>query len=244
MTVRMDINPAAFEDDSIALKYVIETIINNKVNTTEVVRVVSVDDAKNELTVIPVVKNVDAKGNAIEETNFYRIKYVRWQYGINSIMAKPSAGDVGLILVSKRDISKINSGIVDSRRKFNLADSIYIGGLCGFNQTPTQYIKFDENGIEITSPTKISVNAPTVETTATTVNATMANATISVSGTATITGGTVAVNGGSVSVSGGSVSLGSGENEKNVCLDGDPVFNGNNQQIGTVRATSTVVKAN
>lgn len=223
MSVEMDAEPAVFDDESLALQYVINTIINNKVNTVEVVRVVSVDEANNELTVIPIVKNVDAKGDAIEESNIYGLRYIRWQYGTNAIMAVPKTGDIGLILVSKRDISKINSGIVDSRRKFNLADSIYIGGLCGFNSTPTQYIKFTDEGIEITSPTKISLNAQSIE-------ATVEEATITASTNATITGGTV-------TVEAEAVNLG-GEGGVGVARIGDAVAG------GVIVSGSSIVKAN
>lgn len=227
----------SYENDSIGLMSLIRALIVDSVNTCEVVKVLKVDETKKELSVIPVVNNVYTNGKTIEETPIYGVKYIEWQYGLNAIQALPKVGDIGLILVSKRDISKIDSGIVNSKRKYSYSDSIYLGGLCGFNKTPTQFIKFDENGIEITSPTKIDIKAPTV-------NATMQEATINVSGIASITGGTVSVSGGSVSVSGSSVSIGSGSGEKAVCLDGDPVYNGNQQQIGTVRATSTVVKAN
>lgn len=188
MAELLDADPAVFADESLALQYVINTIINNKVNTTELVRVLSVDEQNKEISVIPIVKNVDAKGNAIEESEIYGVRYIMWQYGANAIQALPQVGDVGLILVSKRDISKIETGIVDSRRKFNLADSIYIGGLCGFNQSPTQFIKFNENGIEITSPTAISLTAP--------------NATINASGNVDLTAQNVNVNSESINLGG------------------------------------------
>ena len=219
MVVKMNTDPAVFEDDSLALQFVINTMINNKVNTMEVVRVVNVDEANNELTVIPVVKNVDSQGEAIQETNLYKVKFIRWQYGINALMAVPVAGDIGLILVSKRDISKIDTGVVDSRRKFNLADSIYIGGLCGFNATPTQYIKFDENGIEITSPTAINVNAPAINTTSDT-------ATITTTGATTITAtGDVNLTGAVVNVKGANINLGEGS-LSGVARIGDTVAGG------------------
>lgn len=238
MTVEMDVEPAVFDDETLALQYIINSLINNRVNTCEVVKVVSVDAGKNEVAVIPIVKDVDAMGEAIEESIIYGIKYLRWQHGANAIIAVPEVGDVGMMLVSKRDISKIDAGIVDSRRKFNFADGIYIGCLCGFNKEPTQFIKFDANGIEITSPTAVAVNAPTASITTT------GDTTITATGNATITGNAIAITGSTVAISGSAVSLGSGSTPKAVVLDGDPVYNGQQQQIGTVKATSTEVVAN
>ena len=130
-----------------------------------------------------------------------------------------------MLVVCTKDVSSIESGLVGSYRRYNLADGIYFGGLCGFNQTPTQFIKFDENGIEITSPTALTVNTQTM-----TVNA-QKSATVIAGETATI--------------SAQSVVLGSSNGDmKAIVLDGDPVYNGSQQQIGTVRATSTSVTAN
>lgn len=235
MTVEMGVEAAIFDDESLALEYVVKTLINNKINTCEVVKVVSVNSDKNEVAVIPVVKNVDAKGDAIEESTVYGIKYFRWQYGKNSIIAEPVEGDIGLMVVSKRDISKIDAGIVDSRRRFNLADGIYIGGICGFNQAPTQYIKFDDNGIEIKSDKEIKVNAQTITATSTT-------ATLTTTGDTTISGGNVTITGSNVAISGSAVSLGGGGGEKAIALDGDKVYSGTTE-IGIIKATSQNVKA-
>lgn len=238
MPVKMDADPEVFDSEALALQYIIRNIIKNEVNTCEVVRVVAVDSANKELTVIPVVCNVDASGNTVQESNIYCVKYFQWQFGGNLIEALPEVGDVGFIVVSKRDISKIKAGIVDSRRKFNLADSIYIGGLYGFNKIPTQYIKFNTNGIEVVSPTALNVSAPVVNVEATT------SATVS-TGEAVITAtGNVAISGSNVAITGSTVSVGSGSGGKAVVLDGDPVYNGSQQQIGTVKATSTAVTAN
>lgn len=245
MTVEMDVEPAVFDDETLALQYIINSLINNRVNTCEVVKVVSVDESKNEIAVIPIVKDVDAMGEAIEESVIYGIKYIRWQHGANAIIAVPEVGDVGLMLVSKRDISKIDAGIVDSRRKFNFADGIYIGGLCGFNQEPTQFIRFTANGIEITSPTAVAVTAPTasITTTGDTTITAGGNATITATGNATITGNAIAITGSTVAISGSAVSLGSGSTPKAVALDGDPVYSGT-KLVGNVRASSTEVVAN
>lgn len=220
-----------------SLLFLINSVVNN-VNTAELVKVIAVDEAKKEIDVIPIVAKPDSEGQRIEPAPIYGIKYIEWQYGTNAIIATPVVNDIGLLVVCTKDISSIDSGLVGSYRRYNLADGIYFGGLCGFNATPTQFIKFDENGIEVTSPTALTVNAPIM-----TVNA-ETSATV-MTGEATVTAtGNVAISGSNVSITGSAVSIGSGSGGKAVVLDGDPVYNGQQQQIGTVKATSTVVTAN
>lgn len=220
-----------------SLLFLINSVVNN-INTAELVRVIAVDEAKKEIDVIPIVAKPDSEGQRIEPAPIYGIKYIEWQYGTNAIIATPVVNDIGLLVVCTKDISSIDSGLVGSYRRYNLADGIYFGGLCGFNATPTQFIKFDENGIEVTSPTELTVNAPIM-----TVNA-ETSATV-MTGEATVTAtGNVAISGSNVSITGSAVSIGSGSGGKAVVLDGDPVYNGQQQQIGTVKATSTSVTAN
>lgn len=207
-----------------SLLFLINSVVNN-INTAELVRVIAVDEEKKQIDVIPIVAKPDSEGQRIEPAPIYGIKYIEWQYGTNAIIATPVVNDVGLLVVCTKDISSIDSGLVGSYRRYNLADGIYFGGLCGFNATPTQFIKFDENGIEVTSPTALTVNAQTM-----TVNA-QKSATVIAGETATISAQSVVLGSSSVDM-------------KAIVLDGDPVYNGSQQQIGTVRATSTSVTAN
>lgn len=215
-----------------SLLFLINSVVNN-VNTAELVKVIAVDEAKKEIDVIPIVAKPDSEGQRIEPAPIYGIKYIEWQYGTNAIIATPVINDIGLLVVCTKDISSIDSGLVGSYRRYNLADGIYFGGLCGFNATPTQFIKFDENGIEVTSPTALTINTPIA-----TVNA-QTSATIIAGETATITAGQTAT------ISAQSVVLGSsGGTMKPIALDGDVVLNGQQQVIGTIKSSSTAVTAN
>ena len=157
--LKMGADPSDFLDNFNALNYIVNGIVN-KVNTTELVKVVAVYPDRNKIDVIPIVKNANVENNPIEESIIYGIRYLEWQYGLNGIMAVPEVGDIGLIVVCKKDISEVEKGLVASFRKYCLADGIYLGGIKGLNQAPTQFIKFDSNGITVTSPTAITVNAP------------------------------------------------------------------------------------
>jgi len=76
----------------------------------------------------------------------------------------PKVGDIGIALFADRDISTVTAtkkqATPGSRRKFDMADGLYIGGV--LNGVPVQWIEFSEAGINITSPTAISLNAPDV----------------------------------------------------------------------------------
>jgi len=205
-------DPADFLDNLNALSYIINNIVR-KVNTTEIVKVVAVNTANNTIDVIPIVKNVNIENKPIEESIIYGIRYFQWQYGTNALISEPVVGDIGFIVICKKDISQAENGIIASYREYCLADGIYIGGICGMNAIPTQYIKFDANGISITSPTALDITAPVVNVTAST-SATITSPAINLGGT----GG------------------------KKVALDGDQVKSGNTV-VGTIVASSTTTKA-
>ena len=167
--IEQGFTPECLLDDLSALEYIIKSKIDNRVNTVDVVRVIAVNE-NNTVDVIPIIKNTTPSNEPIEETPIYGLRYIRWQYGTNGIKAKPSIGDIGLILVCKKDTSAIEAGIIGNNSKFNTANGIYLGGLNGLNQEPTQFIEFTENGIEITTNGTININAATAN-----INATMVN---------------------------------------------------------------------
>ena len=155
---KINIDPSVFIDDYNNLIYIIQSTINS-INTLELVQVKSVNDDKT-LDVIPIVKNVTTENKPIDESIIYGIRYLQWQYGSNMIKAVPEIGDIGLLLVCKKDISEVEKGLVGSFRKFNLADGIYIGGVYGLNPAPIQKIEFKGSSINITSGTELNITSP------------------------------------------------------------------------------------
>lgn len=214
-SLKMGMSPQEFADQYNVLLHIIRSVVSG-INTVEVVKVEELNEETGTVAVMPIVLSQNASGEPIPESPIYDVKYLQWQYGENMIRAKPEVGDIGLILVCKKDISSITSGLVGSLREFSLSDGVYIGGLFGFNAEPTQYIDFTENGIEITTPKTLTVNA--IEDVV--VNA--VNAEINASGKANITAS--------------EINLG-GAGGKKVCLDGDEVLAGSTV-IGTVKSSS------
>ena len=47
-----------------------------------------------------------------------------------------------------------------SNRRYDMSDGLYIGGV--LNGTPSQFVEFSSSGITVTSPSKVTINAPSV----------------------------------------------------------------------------------
>lgn len=199
-------------DDYNALIYIINSVVK-KVNTSDLVKVLSVDPSTKTISAIPIIKNADAEGDAIEENPIFGIRYFGWQFGGNAIKGTPEVGDIGLIVTCKKDISSPESGVVQTYREYCPADSIYIGGIFGLNQDPTQFIEFTANGINITSPKDITLTCDKAVVTATT----------------------------SATITAPAINLG-GEGGQAVARVGDNVVSGTTV-IGQIGAGSAVVKA-
>lgn len=161
MAIKNDYLPSDIIDDYNALMYIIKKSIFNTVNTIELVRVLEVREG-GKLVVIPVVQDINTSGEPIEESPIYNVRIFRNQAGLNAIKLDPKVGDIGLLLISKRDISNAEGGVVETTRKFNACDGIYLGGVYGLNQEPTQFIEIKENELNITGTQTINITAPTV----------------------------------------------------------------------------------
>ena len=148
--------------------------------------------------IMPLPNQIDGNGNAIPHGVIYGCPYMRVQGGANGIIIDPVAGDIGVAVFASRDLSAViatkaqaNPG---SRRQFDWADGIYVGGL--LNATPTQYVEFAAGGITVHSPTAVTIIAPAIALD----GPTTINGTLTVTGAAALEGGaavtgTFAVNG-------------------------------------------------
>lgn len=165
---KVNANASCFVDDYNALIFIIESVVN-KINTVELVKVQKINE-DNTIDVIPIIKGANTNGEAVEQSTIYGIRYLMWQYGKNALKAIPKVGDIGLIVICKKDISNAESGLVGSYRKFCPADGIYIGGILGLNAEPEQFIEFGNAGITITSPSSLTINAQSATINATDIN--------------------------------------------------------------------------
>lgn len=112
----------------------------------------------------PLPKQVSIGGKLMDYPDIVNVPYFRLQGGANAVIIDPQAGDIGIAVFASRDISGVkrtrSDAAVGSLRRMDLSDAIYIGGI--LNATPRQYIHFQEDGITVYSPDKITCHAPEI----------------------------------------------------------------------------------
>lgn len=120
--------------------------------------------AVGSVDVQPLISQVDGYGKSYLHAPIYGLPYFRMQGGANAIILDPQPGDIGVAIFADRDISavKANKGaaLPGSSRRFDMADGMYLGGI--LNGLPSQYFRFSQEGIDIVSPTKITISAPEI----------------------------------------------------------------------------------
>jgi hypothetical protein len=134
------------------LDFVVRRILG-QLATTTLVKVVAVH-ASGELAPVgmldvqPMVAQLDGKGQATPHGTIHNVPYFRLQGGVNAVIIDPAVGDIGIAVFASHDVSGVKTtkteGNPGSRRRFSMADALYIGGV--LNGTPTHYIRFDSAG--------------------------------------------------------------------------------------------------
>lgn len=117
----------------------------------------------------PLVSQLDGSGKIVSHGIIYDMPYLRMQGGANAIILDPEVGDIGLAVVSDRDVSNVKStrkaSAPGSNRRNHFSDGFYFGGF--LNGNPAQYIQFSAEGISLVSPTAIKLQAPNISQEAT-----------------------------------------------------------------------------
>lgn len=214
----------------------------SKMQTSTLVRVVACTNSGGVspvgfVDVVPMVHQVDAQGVPTVHTTIFNVPYMRMQGGANAIIIDPQVGDIGIACFASRDLSKVKNtkqpNPPGSLRGYSFSDALYVGGM--LNGTPTQFVRFSASGIEITSPTAVTINAPTATVNAPTVNVNATDVTVTATqttinapqnnivGNTNITGNlgvTGFINGNGVSMSAGTITadvdvIGNGVSLKN-----------------------------
>jgi len=151
--------------------------ILSKISTATLVQVKKVTNtggvsAVGTVDILPLVNQIDANGNSFPHGKIYQCPYFRLQGGTNAIILDPQVGDIGIAIFADRDISSVIANKTQSnpqsnpgsRRRFDMADGLYIGGT--LNPTPQQYIQFNTSGITITSNNPVNINCTNANITA------------------------------------------------------------------------------
>jgi len=156
-------------DEYNALVFVISQYLT-KVQTATLVKVVACTNdggvtAVGSVDVQPLVNMKAGDGTIVPHGQIFGLPYLRIQGGANALILDPQPGDIGIAVFASRDISSVKANKAQANpgsfRTFDWADGLYLGGV--LNGVPTQFVEFATGGITITSPTKITLNAPEVD---------------------------------------------------------------------------------
>jgi hypothetical protein len=105
------------------------------------------------------LNQLDSAGNEEPLPVIYNVPYIRAQGGVNAFIMDPAENDIGLVCFGDRDLSAIiaskGAAAPGSNRRFSLSDALYIGGL--LNAVPTQYVQFNNNGINVVTPNALQI---------------------------------------------------------------------------------------
>jgi len=107
------------------------------------------------LSAMPLVDLVDGLMQASQHVDVLSLPYMRMQAGTKAIIMDPKPGDLGLVVFADRDISAVKKTKKQtspgSKRRFNMADGMYVGTILGA-ENPTCYIQFTDDNKIIVSP--------------------------------------------------------------------------------------------
>lgn len=145
--------------------YIINNLIAN-IHTMMPVKILSVTVPPDSLApigrceVLPLVQQIDGSNNVYPMGKITNVPYLRVQGGKNAIVIDPQVGDVGLCGFCERDISIVKRtgelSAPDTRRKYDINSAVYMFTM--MSGTPTQYIHFLENGINIKTTGDLNIN--------------------------------------------------------------------------------------
>ena len=110
------------------------------------------------------VNQVTGQMVATPHVTMYGLPYLRIQGGSNGVIIDPEPGDLGIAVFASRDITNVKSTKAqanpNSFRMHDFADGMYLGGL--LNGIPLKYVQFTATGINVVSPTEVTITAPLI----------------------------------------------------------------------------------
>jgi hypothetical protein len=167
--LRSSIPPNVEASNYSQLNFVIKALISD-INTSMPCAVRSVTNNGSVspigyVDIQPLVNQMDGAGNLIPHSTIFNVPYMRIQGGGNAVIIDPQVGDIGIVVFCQKDITKVKNtkGLsgAGSRRKFDMSDAVYLHTI--ISAAPTQYVQFNSAGITIHSPSKVTINAPSVQ---------------------------------------------------------------------------------
>lgn len=124
-----------------------------RIDSMKLVKVVGVHPgsgsppAVGTVDVLPLVSQIDANGFVVPHGTVYGLSCWRFQFGNWAIVADPAVNDVGYIICADRDSSAVagtgQTVAPGSRRRYNIADGLYVGGCLNAVPSATWWLKSD-----------------------------------------------------------------------------------------------------
>lgn len=217
-----------------AIAYVVRSILSGRSHAA-LVQVVAVTPATEEeigtVDVQPMVNQLDADGAPLAHGVINGIPWLTLQAGPNAVLLQPEVGDRGLCVFADRDISSVKAtreiANPGSFRQADMADGLYLGGF--LNDTATQWIRMNDEGIVLHSPILIRLEAPEIRLEAENlVDIVAPQVTVDAETSTTITTGQLTVNGPS-------------QFNGNMSVDGNVDVTGDIDSGGTITAATDVI---
>lgn len=195
------------------IAFVVQMMLAN-VQTSTLVKVLSCTNdggvsPVGTVSVQPLVNQMTGSRTAVAHGSISNAVYCRLSGagGKQAVIIDPTPGQIGLMSFCSRDISAVVKAMAaanpGSFRWFDWADGVLTMTL-PLGATPTEYIQFTQdgdgnpNGINVVSPVKITLTAPTVEidaSTQVTINSPLVAASGNITAQGTVTGVTQVVQG-------------------------------------------------
>lgn len=140
-------------------EFIVRQVLN-RMATATLVQVVAVDT--DTVDIRPMIAQIDGAGNAIAHGTIHNVPVFTLRAGNSAVIATPVVGDIGLAIFCHNDISSAKKNKKPSnpgsRRRFDWADALYLGGF--FGAAPTSFVKFEPGGgITIQSDQPVTIRA-------------------------------------------------------------------------------------
>lgn len=167
MTNKYTVKPHDLNSDANAQFFIMERFLNSK-SFIMLGIVTAVKQGKdNEMSFVdlkPLVTDQSAQGEILDSGTIYNAPVWRLQRGGSAVIMDPVVGDIGLMAICDKDIRTA----VDSRkqslpasgRNHSPGDAIYLGGV--LNNSPSQYLRFMDDGIDLVSPLVVNIDSPVI----------------------------------------------------------------------------------
>jgi hypothetical protein len=147
--------PGDWSSDFNVMRFIAKQIMAGAWTATLVKVINSASDGELALAgvvdVQPMVNQIDGEGNATAHGTIFGVPYFRLQGGTFAVIMDPQPGDIGIAIFASRDISSVKAtkdvANPGSRRKFDPADALYLGGF--LNAVPETWIRVSADGIEL-----------------------------------------------------------------------------------------------